>query len=208
MTTEFTMTKKLTLKRNLMGIACMLCLAFNAQAASIDLFAAHPSVIVGDQVTLDVGIKGLGELSGPALGDYDVDVHFNNTLLRFDHVVWGDQQKGNQLDLNGIGSLQLLTESTDTLNLFELSFDSVSDLTTQQWGDFRLFSLVFTSLSQGVADFSLSVNALGDAFGHSLAVDSIDKTQVNIVNPTPVSEPSNLLLLIGGFALMGLRKKF
>jgi hypothetical protein len=169
----------------------------HSQAANITLVVSDQQISLGSTVELQVQMAGLeGDLS---LGDYDLTVHYDASLFNLNNVFWGDALKGNQLDLNGLGSVQSANESTPgLLNLFELSLDTLSDLDNRQAGSFSLFSLFFSAIGEGAGQFSGSVNALGDSIGNSIMVDTFADVEVKV---SKVPEPSSLLIMIGFIAL-------
>lgn len=187
-------------------VSLALLFTVDAHAISIDLVADNTSVTAGSLVSVAVNISGLNDMSAPALGVYDLDVIFDNSLFAFNNLFWGDSSKGNQLDLNGFGSLQSNNLSAGLINLFELSFDDIASLNNGQAGEFTLFTLVFNAIAIGSGNFSLGANLLGDAEGAYLPLDTINNTQV-VVTSVTVPEPSSLLLLLGLVAVMTLRAR-
>jgi hypothetical protein len=171
--------------------------SLHSQAANITLVVSDQQISLGSTVELQVQMAGLeGDLS---LGDYDLAVHYDASLFNLNNVFWGDALKGNQLDLNGLGSVQSANESTPgLLNLFELSLDTPSDVDNRQAGSFSLFSLFFSAIGEGAGQFSGSVNALGDSIGNSIMVDTFADVEVKV---SKVPEPSSLLIMIGFIAL-------
>jgi len=183
-------------------IALSVSFALNSQALTIDLSPSAQQLQLGENLTLNVKVSGLTDATAPSLGVYDVNLNFDATRLAISQIIWGDAVKGNQLDLNGFGSLQMSDASNSgTLNLFELSFDDVWSLDNWQAGNFNLFSIIFSTLATGPAEFTLGVNALGDASGNSLLVDSLGTSSVKI-NTASMPEPAaSFLFLIGLIAL-------
>jgi hypothetical protein len=120
--------------------------------------------------------------------------------------LWGDSTLGNQLDLNGFGSLQDSSSGLDWLSALEISFDDALDLELLQAGEFTLFSVLLNAVAIGSGNFSLTTNALGDAYGNDLFIDTITGTTVNVASIS-VPEPSSLLLLLGMLAVIALRAK-
>jgi hypothetical protein len=180
--------------------------ALNAQATSIDLSLDRNQINTGDSVTLQVRINGLNDLAAPSLGDYDVNLNYNPNIFNVETITWGDATLGDQLDLSGFGSLKDQSNSNaGVLNLFELSFNDPWDLNSRQTGSFTLFSVLFSSIASGATDFSLDINAIGDEFGNSIDIDTLSNARVN-VNTTPVPEPSSLILIMSGLALILLWK--
>lgn len=183
-----------------------LCLSLNANAISIDLIANQTAVNIGDNIEVQVRISGLSNASAPALGVYDVNFNYDSTLFNFSSVLWGDSILGNQLDLSGFGSLQDSNSGLGWLSALELSFDDALDLELLQAGEFTLFSVLLNAIAIGNGNFSLTTNAIGDAYGNDLLIDTITGTRVD-VGSISVPEPSSLLLLIGLLAIAALRVK-
>ena len=186
--------------KKLFLVLSLLSFAFNAQAVSIDLLPDHHMVAPGSPVNLQVRINGLNDASAPALGDYDLNLSYDASLLQVAAITWG-----NQLDLAGFGSLQdANTSIAGVINLFEISFDDSWLLNNTQAGSFTLFNVVFNTLAAGSAMFSLDVNAIGDAYGNSLTLDAVNNAQVDITRVN-APEPASWLLLLGGLGLLALR---
>lgn len=183
-------------------------ISLNTQALTIDLVPSATQVNSGNTIQIDAKISGLKTPGATSLGVYDVNVNFDNSLFAFSSISWGDSLKGNQLDLNNFGTLQISDNSTSGLiNLLELSFDDAWSLDTLQANSFTLFSLVFSSIASGTGVFHLDANALGDAYGNGLTLASITAGRVN-VKAASVPEPAtNMLMLIGLIALGVARMK-
>lgn len=187
-------------------LALGLSLSLNAHAISIDLIANQTAVNVGDNIEVQVRISGLSDASAPALGVYDVNFNYDASLFSFSSILWGDSTLGNQLDLSGFGSLQDSSNGLNWLNAFELSFDDALDLELLQAGEFTLFSVLLNAVAIGSGSFLLTTNAIGDAYGNDLFIDTITGTTVDVVSIS-VPEPSSLLLLLGMLAVIALRAK-
>lgn len=181
-------------------LAISFSFALHAQAAVINLLPSNNAVNVGDDVALNVNISGLNDGNNPALGVYDLNLNFDNSLFAVKSIQFGDGVKGNQLDVNGFGSLQSSDAGNGWLNLFELSFDAAEDLHNFQASEFTLFSVIFTALDQGAGLFSLNANSLGDAYGNNLLIDSIHNSSVNV---TSVPEPTGVALIGLGLLALG-----
>ncbi len=183
-------------------IALSMSLALNSQALTIDLSPSAQQLQLGEKFTLDVKVSDLTDAAAPSLGVYDLNLLFDATRVSISQIIWGDAVKGNQLDINGFGSFQISDASNSgTLNVFELSFDEVWTLDNLQAGNFNLFSVIFATIAVGPADFSLGVNALGDANGNSLQVNSLGTSNL-LINAVAVPEPAaSFLFLIGLIAL-------
>jgi hypothetical protein len=184
----------------------ILLFSVNTHAITIDVVPEQPAINTGSLLSVAVNISGLNENVAPSLGVFDLDFYFDNSLFSFNSLSWGDRIKGNQLDLNGSGSLQSDTLATGIINLFELSFDDIDSLNNAQAGEFTLFTLAFDAIAPGTGNFSIEINQLGDAEGKFLVAENVKGTQVN-VNSVSVPEPSSFLLLLGLLAIIALRTK-
>jgi len=169
--------------------------SFATPLVSIDPISQ--SVPLGSQVSVDINIAGLG--SDTALGTYDINVGFDPALLSYVSAVFGDQ-----LDLFGLGDIQVLTPSTGSVEVFELSLETVDDLINLQASAFRLATLTFDTLTAGSnSPITLSIIALGDAAGDSLSAD-LQEGSVTIAasaGPGTVPEPDTSALLLLGLGL-------
>lgn len=185
----------------------LLSLAFSTQATTIDLTPSTSTLTLGEQFNLQTQIHGLNDFSAPALGAYDLNLSYDASKLQLDAILWGDASLGNQLDLMGFGSLQDMTESSSgNLNIFELSFDDADYLDAFQAGSFTLFELVFTSIAAGEAHFSLSLNALSDAWGNELSVDTLGSSRIVIQSAQVPEASSYVLIIIGLLAIAFIRQ--
>lgn len=199
--------QEFVMKKIFAGLCALgLSLSLNANAISIDLIANQTAVNIGDDIEVQVRISGLNDAMAPSLGVYDVNFNYAASLFNVSNIFWGDAILGNQLDLNGFGSLQDNGSGAGWINLFELSFDDAVDLDSLQAEEFTLFSVLLNAIAIGSGNFSLTANAIGDAYSDDLFVDTINGTTVN-VNGVSVPEPSSLLLLVGMLAIVVLRAK-
>lgn len=192
--------------KKLFNLIASLAVLFScdAFALNINLVADKSNLNIGDTLELQVRVSGLDDHAAPSLGVYDLNLGFDAALFSLNAVHWGDSVLGNQLDLAGFGSLQESTVNGNWLNLLELSFDSVADLDLLQAGNFTLFSVLLTAQAIGEGNFSLWVNALGDASGNVLSVTEPNGLAI-VVGGVEVPEPSSFLLLLGVLAILALR---
>lgn len=184
-------------------------------AATLGVSAAHATPVLsigsatatqGDTVTIGVDISNLD--SGSALGVFDVDVDFDPAVLGFLSASYGDPSQGDQLDLEGFGTLTSTTPAAGAAELFELSFDTPDALVSSQASSFTLATLNFAALSAGTSSLSLSVNALGDQNGDSVGAALRDgAVTVSSSAAVSVPEPSSIYLLaIGSLLVLVLRR--
>lgn len=180
-------------------LGCLLLISQDpALAISIDILPQAQDVTAGTSVNVDIAISGLGDMLGPSISTYDMDIVFDSSILSFTNMVLGDQ-----LDVFGFGSVSAVDSSvTGVVNLYELSLDLPSDLNAFQLPAFILATFSFDTVGIGMSALSLTVNALGDANGDPLMA-SVQGASIKVKSqPTTVPEPATLSLFILG--LLGL----
>lgn len=194
------------MKKLLAAVAgtALICSATLAQAITLSINPVSQTVTAGTSTSAALVISGLGDGAAPSLGVFDIDLTFDPSILSFSGATFGDPVLGDQLDLFALGSITSVTSGVGTVNLFELSLDSVSDLDSLQAGSFTLAVLSFDAIGGGISGLGISINALGDSLGDPLGAE----TQAgSITVQAPIPEPSSLLLMIPGlFVLMGYTK--
>lgn len=169
--------------------------ATSANALYVQAVPVDSTVGVGGSVQVDIVIGDLTDNAAPSLGAYDLDVVFDASILQYTDIVWG-----NELDQDQLGSLKLLDDGAvqnGLLNVFEVSYDDIATLDSQQSGDFVLFSLLFTALGVGESQVAAGVASLSDAEGNEILADEVSGT---IITAVPV--PAALPLLMSGLALV------
>jgi hypothetical protein len=190
----------------------------NAGAAIISLSPASTTASAGDSVSLDLIIGGLGDFAPDSLGDLDVDISYDLSVLTFDSYslggYLGDIFLGEALDLS------FSDMGGGIINIAELSFldaDSTSGpsffgpyLDDIQPDSFTLATLDFTVdfLLEGTSTIVAidTINALGDGFGLGLDVEGTN--DAIIYNPTVnVPEPKLWTLLLIGLIGLGFSKR-
>ncbi|MCB0273058.1 MAG: hypothetical protein KDD46_08590 [Bdellovibrionales bacterium] len=179
--------------------AALLYLPVAAHAVIISVVPNVLSAEQGNPVNVDITVSDLGNGTAPSVGVFDIDFSYDASILGFNTATFG-----NQLDLFGFGSLQLVDSSVaGTINLFELSFDFSSDLDTLQSSSFVLASLAFDTLSAGSTNLNVALNALGDSVGNTLSPNIVNSQL--IVTDMPLSSPATIwLFFLGMIALVSL----
>ena len=189
------------LVRSLVVLIFSLAVSSECRAVpSLSFSPSSQSVTLGSQVSVAVNIAGLEP--GAALGTYDITVAFDAAALAFSGVVFG-----NQLDLFALGSVQIVTSGAGTVNLFELSLESESDLNNLQASSFTLATVTFDTLALATnTPLTLTVNALGDAAGNPITANIGDGFVSITEQNGQVPEPSTILLFLSGaIGILGLR---
>ena len=170
------------------------------QAALVSLSPTAPTVSAGDTFTVDLQVSSLG--AGNAVGAYDIDLGFDPGLLSLTGVFFG-----SGLDVLGLGSLQFSTSGVGQVNLFELSLDTAGDLIALQPGTFVLATLNFFAVAPGTSAITLSLNALGDAYGDALPA-SLVAGSVMIAANASVPEPATYALVaLALFVIVGVQRR-
>ncbi len=149
------------------------------------------TVSVGASFTVEISISGLDAGVAPSLGVFDLDFGFDAARVAFQSANFGPG-----LDVLGLGSLQVVTPGAGTVNLFELSLDSITDLNDLQPDGFLLGSLTFQAIGVGDVPFTLTGNSFGDAEGNVLAVAFGPSGSATVVGSVP--EPGTFALLVWG----------
>ena len=146
------------------------CSTLSAGIITISVVPPSQSVALGSPVSVSLQITGLGNLTAPSLGAFDINLNFDPTILSFNSAVYGDPIFGDQLDPTGLGNtLNFSSPGFGTVELFDLSLDSASQLNSLQPATFILGTLVFDTIGTGTSSLDLTLNSLGDADGNSLS---------------------------------------
>ncbi|WP_019601425.1 PEP-CTERM domain protein [Teredinibacter turnerae] len=165
----------------------------SANAITIDILPTEQTVLLGDQVGVDIWVSDLGD--NFALGDFDFDLTFDSSIISFDSVSFG----------SGLGdSWQDYSATDGLLNLNELSWETAGSLLTNQPMNFSLATILFNTEAIGSTQVSFStVWALGDQWGNPFDFTTSDGT-INViggVNPVPL--PGSLPLMLSGLIAAG-----
>jgi len=162
------------------------------QASLISFDPSSQSVELGDSVSVDLRISGLGDDS---LGAFDINIAFDDSILDFQSFTFG-----TGLDVSGFGSVNGFAVAGGDINIFEISLDSPSDLNTFQPNDFVLGSFTFDTLSIGTSTLDLTINALSDEFGFLLEAGAASGS----IKVAAASVPAPAALWLFGTGLIGL----
>jgi len=169
-----------------------LLLPNNSEAISLYFSPSPTTTSLGNPVSIDIFIDGLGQQQPPSLGAFDLDISFTDTILSFNQA-----QFSTQLDLGNFGSIQnTSTPATNIINIAELSLEDSSLLNATQPASFRLATLNFNTLSVGASTLAFPRVIVSDADGSPLLVSTTSGT-ITVSSPVQqVPEPSSSIGLI------------
>lgn len=173
----------------------LMIVVFPARAIVLSVTPGAQTANLGEDVSVDITIDGLGDGVAPSLGTFDINLGFDSGLLGPSNVQFGDQ-----LDVLGLGSIQSFSFSTGSINLFELSLDPVSDLDALQLPSFTLATVTFATRFVGTSVLTLETNALGDALGNPLEATILNGSVG--IESSVIPEPNSALLLLIGLAVL------
>jgi hypothetical protein len=168
--------------------------ASNAQAVSISMDPSATLAGPGDIVAIDINVSDLDNFSADSLGVYDIDVAYDAAKIQLNAVSFG-----SELSVS-FASITVDTPGAGTVNLFELSLDSVADLNANQPGSFTIATLTFELIVGGTSAITPTVNAFGDASGIAIALDSVTGATISAI-----PEPSSAVLWMVG--LLAVRQR-
>lgn len=175
-----------------------------ARAISLSFSPSSQTVSEGDRVDVEVLISDLGDGSAPSLGEYELSVDFDASLLDFESVVFGDPVLGNQLKIGFVEPINSFTEGTGTVNLVEVSFGfDFTFLDNNQASEFTLATLTFNALAPGGSNLDFSNVSLADGLGDPLTA-SLESGEVSVAAISPPTPPSKVPEPSVAFALVGL----
>ena len=179
-----------------------------AQAASLEILPVSQNAELGDSVEVQVVISELGSFGAPSLGAFNLNVSFDDTILDFAGLTFGDQ-----LDVQNLGSIRAFSEDPNPnvglVAFFEISLDPPGILDSFQEASFTLATLNFNVTAEGIALLNISSATLDDSLGNTISVDSILDAVINGTEPSTIPEPSTILglLTLGGIVLGASKKK-
>jgi hypothetical protein len=177
----------------LAGLAGFLLRGASADAVLIDFAPSAQTVTAGAAVGVDIVVSGLGDLSEPSLGTFDLDLSYDPSVLSVVSVtltpLLGDVSLGEAVEVVDLATAGLV-------DLLLLSLLSPAELDSLQPESFVLATLSFDALAPGTSALALTQVLLGDAFGADLDATTGTGAITVSIDGTPVPEPT-----LAGFLL-------
>lgn len=189
----------------LVGIISMLRIwAGSALAVTLSLEPGSQVILPSETTTVKLNIAGLGPFAAPSLGAFGVEVIFDETILSFDSVTFGDRLGIPDGDY-GVGidppfETDIFVDSSlpGVVLLDEVSFLFDFELDALQPTSFTLATLTFTGLAGGSTILDFGLVDLSDALGSTITPTRLEAANVNVV-----PEPATWMLLATGlFSLL------
>lgn len=172
--------------------ACaVLCWVGAASAATVNVSASSSHVTVGSTVTLSFAVAGLHQGGVGSLAGFDLDLHYDNTLLQLQSFGFVDSGSGiNQLDLpepTGLGFFGDAPAAAGVVDAFGLSGNSAAVLDAQQADAFNFLTLSFIALQASggtalVIDLSDPLLQFSDASGAAIAMNFISSRAALVID--------------------------
>lgn len=175
-----------------------------SEAITISLDPETQLVTIGNDVSVDTVISGLGDNGDPSLSAFDINIGYDSSMLGFNSVDFGTSLMINMGSSDGayISTPPTLNVSASTGDISSFDFNS-------QPASFTLFQLNFDALATGTSTLTLSADELLGRWGESLVPDtgfydaSITIQDLESAATVQIPEPAALLLLGGGLAGLG-----
>jgi hypothetical protein len=163
-----------------------------ANTITIAVVPAVQRIDPGLPLTVYLQISGLGNLTSPSVGTFDLNVAFDPTVLSFNAATFGGPILGDQLDPTGLGNtINFVNPGFGIVELFDVSLDSSSQLNSLQPSSFILGGISFNTVGIGTSPLDLTVNSLGDSDGNPLSVQ-LQNGSVIVGAMSTVPEPDFL----------------
>jgi len=179
------------------------------QAKALPVLSVTPSTVaaqLNELVSLDIVVSGVGDYVIPSVGGFDIEVGFDPTVFTFQHATFG-----TGLNFGVLGSFADVFESTSSVELLEVSFESELDLDMLQPDTFKLFSLSFLANAVGVSPFKVNVLSITNGTGlEEIALAEVTSGTGRVFEQPPITvpEPSPLAIIsIALFCTIKMRRK-
>lgn len=176
-----------------------------AKALTFEFDTARPSVILGDMLSVDLVVSGLGEYGPDSLGTFDLEIIYDSSVLAFSGYelggFLGDTFFGEAISLGEWSSGQVNIAEESLLDADKFSGPAYFGpyLDEIQPGSFTLATLSFDTIALGKSTLNLGYSTFGDGFGNPLTLENNPFADIT-VSAAPVPEPASILLFSTGLA--------
>ena len=166
----------------------------------LDLVPNPAMVGVGDSLSVDIVVSGLGAGGAPSVGTFDFDITYDDSILAATGVDFG-LLLGDSGFFEAIDGFDLSTSGL--VDLFEVSFLFDFELDPLQPDSFTLATLNFDAIGLGTSALDFTQVILDDSFAQSLnpavtGASAIVSSSVSVpLPPTLWLFGSSLLAFIG-----------
>lgn len=202
-----------TLLVGCLGLAAISPGGLRTASAGPLLISATPAsqtVTLGDRVTLDLGISGLGDRTAPSLAAFDLLLTFDPGLFALERILFGaalgdpdadPPESYTDVEDSVAGLIGLVMTSVLETNEQGCFFCTGPYLDDLQSDALLLLTVTLTARRAGIGAFGITINGLADGDGNDLPADTTGAT-VTVKRPVPA--PATLALIALG--LIGLRQ--
>jgi hypothetical protein len=164
----------------LVALAFLIGVAPAAHAVTLVLSPSTQSVGVGNSVSVDILISGLGDGVAPSLGGFDLEVSFDPSIL----VLTGATLNA-PLGASAQFSFEVQSTATGAVaSLFALSALSGPELDALQGDEFNVATLVFSTLAPGTSALVFGNVVLTNSVGGSLPLDVAFNGEIVVPEPS------------------------
>jgi len=203
------------MKKILLIVICLLLACIGtatAQPPSVTVSLETPSLVVDpcENFDVDLVVSGLGHFVPLSVGDFDIDILYDPSLMEF--VAYDLGSYLGDLDAVPLEALDFSWGDlgTGAIDLAEVSLLSSPELDSLQPSEFTLAVVTFHCLGPGTSPISIDPSdplftyKVGDELGGHFTVNLGDPLTI-----TQTPEPCTILLIGTGLAGLGVfRKKF
>ncbi|MFW8592042.1 hypothetical protein ACOI22_14630 [Glaciecola sp. 2405UD65-10] len=206
---------KLRMYQLILSLTVIFAISAPSNAVVIELSPALQVSETGESVSIDLVASDLGSPLTTVIGNYDVDIEFDDSALAFTGFSFSDAL-GSVISTDFFdftsdafdGFSGMISSTEVNLNLFSFLFES--DLALLQSDSTVLATLNFDVLALDVGEFTdvtiASVNSLVDAAGFDITGFSTMDARIN--NPSDIASPKVAIMLSLLIAAITLRRKF
>ena len=181
----------------LFTILFLLAAPLFADPVELTVQPSDSELTLGDPLSVDVNISGLGDGAAPSLSTFDLVLQFDSLILSFVDVDFGTE-------LGWPFSLYSTISTSEGYSFLEISFDDPFYLDLFQPGAFTLLTAHFSSIAIGTSPLTLDSVILGDSIAFPLDFTATNSS-VNVTSSPSVAtpEPGTLILLVAaGMAIV------